>query len=80
MDGSEQQGIGMSPPPSCHLCSKTYQKVSLLKTHYARAHFFDALRERYVGDVPLNVGDATVTDGDRESAPLLPTCTLCPFR
>jgi hypothetical protein len=63
-EAAEQQSA------SCHICLKTYKNVTILKTHYVRAHFLDALCQRYL---PQLAGSLT-SGGD------LPTCPFCPFR
>ncbi len=56
---------------SCHMCPKTYKNVPMLKLHYVRAHFYAALRDKYVADLELSLPS--------EGGGML-TCQYCPFR
>jgi hypothetical protein len=56
---------------SCHMCPKTYKNAPMLKLHYVRAHFYAALRDKYVADLELSLPS--------EGGGML-TCQYCPFR
>ena len=63
-------------PLSCHLCQRPYKNATMLKAHYARTHFYAALREQYLGFMV----DSAETAGDNGAEPTFPTCMFCPFR